>query len=169
MEFFPKHWGDLASVVGVAVSVVGFGYAIWLGRQAKTAAEQARDAAEAARSRIFWSDAISELTVARLTLVDLIGLQRLDLGEIVWPIVLERYERARLSLVRCELAPGVPEAQRESIITAVGILRSIVGDIETARIDQRQVRLDIVRINRLLAIQIDELERARIAIGRAET
>jgi hypothetical protein len=63
----------------------------------------------------------------------------------------------------------VPEPQREAIIMAVGILRSIVGDIETARIDQNQVQLDIVRINRFLSIQIDELERARIAIERAET
>jgi hypothetical protein len=162
VEFLAKHWGDLAGVLGLALT-------IWFAFQAKTAAEQARDAAEAARSRLFSLDTVSELTAARLTLVDIIGLQRLDLGEVVWPIVLERYERARLSLVRCELAPGVPEAQREAIITAVGILRSIVGDIETARIDQNEVQLDIVRINRFLSIQIDELERARIAIQRAET
>jgi hypothetical protein len=161
LDFFAKHWGDLAGALGLA-------YTIWLAWKAKTAAEQARDAAEAARSRIFSLDTISDLTAARLTLLDIIGLQRLDLGEVVWPIVLERYERARLSLVRCELAPGVPEAQREAIITAVGILRSIVGDIETARIDQNQVQLDIVRINRFPSIQIDELERARIAIERAE-
>jgi hypothetical protein len=162
LDFLAKHWGDLAGVLGLALT-------IWFAFQAKTAAEQARDAAEAARGRIFSLDAISELTAARLTLVDIIGLQRLDLGEIVWPIVLERYERARLSLVRCDLAPGVPEAQREAIIMAVGILRSIVGDIETARIDQSQGQLDIVRINRFLSIQVDELERARIAIERAET
>jgi hypothetical protein len=161
LDFFAKHWGDLAGALGLA-------YTIWLAWKAKTAAEQARDAAEAAKSRIFSLDTISDLTAARLTLLDIIGLQRLDLGEVVWPIVLERYERARLSLVRCELAPGVPEAQREAIITAVGILRSIVGDIETARIDQNQVQLDIVRINRFPSIQIDDLERARIAIERAE-
>ena len=42
MEFFYKHWGDLASVFGVVVSFVGFWYAIWVARQAKSAAEQAR-------------------------------------------------------------------------------------------------------------------------------
>ena len=162
MDFFAKHWGDLASIVGLA-------FAIYLAYQAKHAAEQARDAARAARDRIFSLDAISELTAARLTLADIIGLQRLDLGEVLWPVLLERYERARLSLVRCEQAPGVPQAQRESIITAVGMLRSIVGDIETARIDPDQVKLDVVRINRFLSTQIDELERARIATERAET
>jgi hypothetical protein len=161
LDFFAKHWGDLASIAGLA-------YAIYLAYWARTAAEQARDAAREARDRIFSLDVASELTAARLTLTDIIGLQRLELGEILWPMVLDRYERARLSLVRCEGAHGVPEAQRESIITAVGLLRSIVEDIETARIDPDQVQLDIVRINRFLSGQIDELERARIAIERVE-
>jgi hypothetical protein len=62
----------------------------------------------------------------------------------------------------------VPEAQRGSIITAVGLLRSVVEDIETARVDPDQMQLDMVRINHFLSGQIDELERARIAKERAE-
>jgi hypothetical protein len=77
LVFFAKHWGDLASVVGVAVSVIGFWYAIWLARQARSAAEQARDAAEAALKRIFSLDTVSELSAARMTLGEIIRLQRL--------------------------------------------------------------------------------------------
>lgn len=168
MDFFAKHWGDLASVVGVAVSVIGFWYAIWLARQARTAAEQARDAAEAARDRIFSLDTISELTAARLTLGEIIRLQRLDVWEIAWETVLERYASARLSLVRCEQGRGVPEGQRKSIITAIALLSIMVVDIETARIDKDPGQLDTVRFNHSLSTQIDELERARIAIERAE-
>jgi hypothetical protein len=40
-------------------------------------------------------------------------------------------------------------------------------EIETSLIDQTQRELDIVRVNRYLSAQIDELERARIAIERA--
>ena len=148
--------------------MLGFAVTIWFAFQAKSAAEQARDAARAARDRIFSLDVVGELTAARLTLTDIIGLQRLELGEVLWPMVLDRYERARRSLVRCEQASGVPAAQRGSIITAVGLLRSIVRDIETARLDPDQMKLDIVRINHFLSGQIDELERARIAIQRAE-
>jgi len=161
LDFFAKHWGDLAGVLGLAVT-------IWFAFQAKTAAVQVRDAAKEARDRIFSLDVVSELTAARLTLTGIIGRQRLELGEILWPTVLDRYERARLSLVRCERAQGVPEAQRGSIVTAVGLLRSMVEDIEMARIDPDQVQLDIVRINRFLSGQIDEIERARIAIERVE-
>jgi hypothetical protein len=139
-----------------------------LAYQAKSTAEQARDAAKAAKDRVFSLDVVSELTAARLTLTDIIALQRLELPQVLWPIVLDRYERARLSLVRCEQAPAVPEAQRGSIITAIGLLRSIVEDIETARVDPDQMQLDMVRINHFLSGQIDELERARIAKERAE-
>ena len=56
-----------------------------------------------------------------------------------------------------------------SIIKAIARLRVMVVEIETALIDQEQEHLDIVRLNRFLSAQIDELERARIAIERAET
>jgi hypothetical protein len=44
----------------------------------------------------------------------------------------------------------------------------MVVDIETARIDKDPGQLDTVRFNHSLSTQIDELERARIAIERAE-
>jgi hypothetical protein len=122
LEFLAKHWGDLASVVGVAVSVVGFAYAIWLARQARTAAEQARDAARAATERVFSLDTISELTAAKMALSEIIGFQRLNVWEIAWDVVLERYASARISLVRCEQALGVLEGQRQSIRAAIALL-----------------------------------------------
>ncbi len=169
MDFFTKHWGDLASALGLAVSIVGFWYAIHLARQARNAAEQARDAAEAARGRIFLLDTISELTTARLTLSEIIRVQQLNVWEIAWSIVLDRYAAARLSLVRCEQGLGVPEQQRQSIREAIALLSIMVVDIDTARIDEDPSALDTVRFNQSLANQIDELERARIAIERAQT
>jgi hypothetical protein len=77
LNFFAKHWRNLASVVGVAVSVIGFWFAIWLARQAKSAAEQARDAAGSARDRIFSLDTIKELTTAKMALNEIVRLQRL--------------------------------------------------------------------------------------------
>jgi hypothetical protein len=94
LDFLAEHWGDLASIVGLAL-------AIYLARQAKNAAEQARDAARAARDRIFSLDAISELTAAKMALNEIIRLQRLNARSVPWDIVLERYSSARDSLVRC--------------------------------------------------------------------
>jgi hypothetical protein len=168
LDLFAKHWGDLASVVGLAVSVFGFVYAISMARQARVAAEQARDAAQAARDRIFSLNTISELIAARMALSEIIRFQRLNVWNISWDIVLERYESARISLVRCEQGHGVPEAQRKSSRTAVALLSIMVVDIDTARIDRDPGRLDTVIFNRRLSTQIEELEKARIAIEKAE-
>jgi hypothetical protein len=160
LDFFARHWGDLAGVLGLALT-------IWFAFQAKTAAEHARDAANAARGRIFSLDTIKELTTAKMALNEIIRLQRLNARNVPWDIVLERYESARSSLVRCEHGLGVPEAQRNSITTAIALLRIIIVDIEAARIDEDPSRLDTVRLNHTLSTQIDELERARIAIEKA--
>jgi hypothetical protein len=47
------------------------------------------------------------------------------------------------------------------------LLRIMVVDIDTARIDADPDLLDTARFNHDLSTQIDELERARIAITRA--
>lgn len=162
MDLFAKHWGDLASVVGLAVT-------IWFAYLAKSAAEQARDAAEAARDRIFSLDTIKDLTAAKMALNEIIRLQRLDAWNVPWDIVLERYGSSRDSLVRCAESLGVPDAQRQSIGEAIALLSIIVVAIERARVEEDPGRLDTVRFNRSLSTLIDELERARIAIERAET
>jgi hypothetical protein len=108
LDFFARHWGDLAGVLGLAVT-------IWFAYQAKSAAEQARDAARAAKDRIFSLDTIQDLTAAMMALNEIIRLQRLNARNVPWDIVLERYGSSRNSLVRCAASLGVPDAQRQSI------------------------------------------------------
>jgi hypothetical protein len=162
LDFFARHWGDLAGVLGLALT-------IWFAFQAKTAAEQARDAANAARGRIFSLDTIKELTTAKMALNEIIRLQRLNARDVPWDIVLERYGSARDSLIRCAEGLGVPDAQRQSIGEAIALLGIMVVDIERACIEEDPGRLDTARFNHSLATRIDDLERARIAIERAET
>lgn len=148
--------------------MLGLALTILFAFQAKTAAEQARDAAEAARSRIFSLDAIKELTTAKMALNEIIRLQRLNTRNVPWDIVLERYGSARDSLVRCAEGLGVPEAQRQSIGEAIAVLGIMVMDIEQACIEEDAGRLNTVRFNHSLLTQMDDLEKARIAIERAE-
>jgi hypothetical protein len=103
-----------------------------------------------------------------MALSEIIRLQRLNVWEVAWDVVLERYASARISLVRCEQGLGVPEGQRQSIRVAIALLGVMVVDIDTARIDEDPDRLDTVRFNHKLSTQIEELERARIAIEKAE-
>lgn len=57
MDFLTKHWGDLASVPGFALT-------IWFAWSAKTAAEQARAAANEVRDKISRFDTVAELSAA---------------------------------------------------------------------------------------------------------
>ena len=52
LSYLKDHYGDLASVVGLLVTFVGFFVTIWNVRKTKQAAEEARQAAREAVSRI---------------------------------------------------------------------------------------------------------------------
>lgn len=168
MGFLTDYQRDLFNIVGLLIGVLGLGYTIYLAKGAKTAAEQAREAAEEARDRIFLFDTISELTAARSNLGEIIRLQQLNVWEIAWGTVLDRYATARLGLVRCEQGLRVPEPQRKSFREAIARLSIMMVEIDAARIGGDPGALDTVRFNEHLAAQIDELERARIAIERAQ-
>jgi hypothetical protein len=162
LDFVARHWGDLASLLGLALT-------IWFAYCAKRASEQARDAATAARDRIFSLDALKELTTAKMALSEIVRLQRLGGANAPWDIVLERYGTVRESFVRCANVAGIPETQRRAIGEAIVLLGIMVEDIERALAAADAGRLDIPRVNRILLEQMDDLERARIAIERAET
>lgn len=76
MEFLSEHWGDIASVIGLALTV-------WLAARAKTAAEQARDAAEQVRDQMTALDSLSEISAAIALLDELKNLQRLRVWDLL--------------------------------------------------------------------------------------
>jgi hypothetical protein len=115
MDFLKKHWGDLASVLGFALT-------IWFAWSAKTAAEQAREAANEVRDQISRFDTMAELSAAITIVEEIIRLQRTQAWEIVWDIVLDRHAMLRAHLVRSQ-AGIESEALRASVRDAVGHFR----------------------------------------------
>ncbi len=59
-----KHVNDRSVVLGLAVSLIGFGITIWQIRQTKTVAKAAKDAAEEAKSKFIKTIAITDLSRA---------------------------------------------------------------------------------------------------------
>jgi hypothetical protein len=167
VEFFSKLWGDLSSVIGLVVSVVGLALTIWYARAAKIAAEEARDAAREARDRVLTLDAIGELSSAITIIQEIMRLQRTQAWDIVWDIVLDRYEVLRAHLVRSEAAAGLDGNHRASIRTAMGQFRKIVEDIEDAQTDQQRGQLNVAVFNRIIADEASTLERIKIALKKA--
>jgi hypothetical protein len=63
-DFLATHWGDLASLAGLALT-------IWAVLRAKKAAEQARDAAQQVKERIARLDTVSAVSAAITTLEEI--------------------------------------------------------------------------------------------------
>ena len=159
MDFIEKHWGDLASVLGFALT-------IWFAWRAKTAAEQARDAADEVRDQISRFDTVAELSAAITIIEEIMRLQRTQAWETVWDIILDRHSILRGHLVRSQ-AGIANEFQRASIRDAVGHFRIMVAEIERARTEPAQSKLDTVAFNQRLSDQIEMLEKVRIDVKKA--
>ena len=61
-----NHVGDLASIAGVAISVIGFLATLWNVRRSKSAAERAELAASEARSAMRGYQTVSDRPLLRL-------------------------------------------------------------------------------------------------------
>jgi hypothetical protein len=159
MDFIKKHWGDLASVLGFALT-------IWFAWRATTAAEQARDAANEVRDQISRFDTIAELSAAITIIEEIMRLQRTQAWEIVWDIVLDRYAALQSHLSRSREGTGLTETHRTAIQTAIARFRIMVEGIEKARTEQEQAQLVTAVLNRKASEQAGVLESIRMAIKK---
>ena len=64
VEFLINHWGDLASVFGVAVSLIGFMYTLKQVARSKEAAQRAEQASLSTRAKILMADTVMDLSSA---------------------------------------------------------------------------------------------------------
>jgi hypothetical protein len=155
VNFIERHWGDIASVLGFALT-------IWFAWQAKTAAEQARQAANEVRDQISRFDTIAELSAAITIIEEIMRWQRRQ----DWDIVLDRHSILRGHLVRGQ-AGIESEALQSAVRTAISHFRIMVWDIDRARTEPQQSKLDIAALNQRLSDQIEVLEKVRIDVKKA--
>ena len=107
MNFIEKHWGDVASVLGFALT-------IWFAWQAKTAAEQARDAADEVRDRLSTFDTIARAVGGDYDYRrDHAPATDAGVGGCL-DIVLERHSALRQHLVRSQ--PGIRSEREKRFI-----------------------------------------------------
>lgn len=137
--------------------------------QAKNAAEQARDAAVRASDRIFTLDAIGELSSAITVLQEIMRLQRTQAWDVLWDVVLDRYEILILHLARSHEGVGLTETHRTSVRAAIGQFRMMARDIEGARTGEQRSEINTARLNRSISEQAVVLEQIKIAMKKAGT
>ncbi len=104
LQEWAAPWGDLTSVVGLLLSLVGFAVTIVQVRRAKSAAEQARQAA------------IADLSSAMAVMDEIKRLQRNG----IWPLLPDRYSELRRRLIAIRQSHAqLTEEQRESLSVTI--------------------------------------------------
>jgi hypothetical protein len=87
--------GDIASIVGLLIAMIGFAVTIRNVRASKAAALRAEEAANQARSAIRFFDVVAEISTAIAAMEEIRRLHR----DAAWPILPDRYNALRKSLV----------------------------------------------------------------------
>jgi uncharacterized protein (UPF0333 family) len=165
-DFLTRHWGDVASVLGLAVSLVGFSVTIVATRRSKRAAIQAKEAAEEARDKIRSFDLVSELTEAIAAMEE---IKRLLRSGASGPVP-DRCAVLKKLLIGIRSAPDrVTPGQKDILTASIQQFSTLEKKVDQA-IERGQPISGISRMNQTVSGQIDTLtellETIRQSIGK---
>jgi GTP1/Obg family GTP-binding protein len=146
------HLGDLASVAGVIISVVGFVVTVINVWRSKSAAERAENAANEARRVIRAYQTISDFAAAISLMEEIKVLHRSPQID----MLLDRYSSLRKTLIGVNrISSSLGDDASSKIQNAIATLASMEDLLEETKATGQQP--DFARLNRLLARDIDTL------------
>ena len=163
MEFLVAHWGNLASVIGVIVSVGGLAWAVVEARGARSAAQSAEQAALETKDNIGRHLLAIDLERA----INLIQRLKLLHSTGRWEAALEQYQalRAMLSDIIARY-PNDESELSERLISARYLIQEIEGYVE-AQNNRDFENEDVARLNQQLNKVQSDLEdmASRMGLG----
>lgn len=157
---FCDSWGNVASVLGLFVSLVGFWFAIKGITTAKRAAQQAEAAAKQAKDRVLSQGTLAHFSSAIAVMEEIIRLQRKK----EWENALDRHSELRRLLV--ELKDGGVGITPEQAITIQGSIeqfKTIEGQIEK-KVSADKPEPNAARINGIVKDQITKVQGIAITL-----
>jgi hypothetical protein len=145
--------GDLASILGLVVSIIGFVITIYNVRRSRTAAQAAETAAREMRAKLSTQDSIVAITTAITAMNEVRRLHR----DGAWTLLPDRYTVLRQSLIaiRSGAVPLSPD-QLRLLQAAIQQFASIERQVDQAIVDPDTV-LDRVKLNQIVSKQSDRL------------
>ena len=143
---------DMASIVGLFVTIGGFTIALWQIQKSKSAAQQAREVAESVRAQILQMNTVQDINAAIKAFEDIRRLHR----QKVWEALPDRYTSLKQLLISIKgRTPNLSNTQKAQIQGAVQHISNIEAQVEIAigGNDEPEVH----RINEIVSKQIDRL------------
>lgn len=154
LRAIPQGWGDLASIVGLAVAMLGFGFTLRGVFRARTAAQAAAQEASKARQTLTQYHAIGDLSGVVVAIEDIKRHHRNQ----AWQIVPDRYStlRSRLVEVRASCASWMDVDDNATIQSAIQHLRGMEQTVDRILEDKAEPP-SAARLNSILSEQMDKL------------
>ena len=148
-----QHWGDVASVAALVVTIVGFVVTIWNVVRSRGAAEKAEEAARRARDTMQHFDTIAEVSGAVVTMEEIKGLHRNK----EWHVALYKYDQLIKKLIAIrESDLPLPDDHRASMTGAIVQLRGICKKLERC-VEGPSPPPNVAKLNDILSNQADTL------------
>lgn len=121
-----NHYGDIASVVGLVVSMLGFSFTLWQVRKSRTAAERAQMIAHEAIDRVSSRLLFTQIATA----VRLVQEVRSFCRASDWPRAVDRCEQLGIVLAGVVDDAKLKGEERAAVSSAMDYLSLIVRHIE---------------------------------------
>jgi len=145
--------GDIASMVGVLIALIGFGITIRNVRKSREAAGRAEIAANMALERVRYVDTVQNLSKA-ISIIE--EIQRLNRAK-EWKILLDRHLVFRGILTEIRgIATELGDDHRAFIQDGITQSNSMSNRIEIA-LDEDTEPTSVPRMNRILSKQVENL------------
>lgn len=152
--------GDFASIIGVLISLIGFGVTIYNVVRSKTAAEKAEHAAQKTREDINRINVVMEFASAISAMEEIKRLQRRE----AWELLPERYSSLRTLLISIKTAAaGLTNSQKSSIQSSIQHLTNLESQVEQ-KLAKGADSLNAPDLNLVLSKQLNKLNELMVII-----
>jgi len=146
--------GDIASIVGLLLTVFGFTFTLIIAFKAKTAATQAREAAFKIRDDMILLNTTAGISAAIAIMDEIKRLHRLK----QWVLLPDRYSEARKILISVRgMNPSISRRAHKGLQSSITILANLEDDIEK-RIAQKTLDADVTIFNKGIRKHVDVLQ-----------
>lgn len=162
LQSWATSWGDLASIIGTALTLIGFILTIAGVWRSKSAADGARRAAETTRASLAQYDAVADLSAATALMDEIKRLQRLG----AWPVLPDRYAELRRRLVALKSSSAqLTDPQRQVFQGTVEKFKDLERRVERSVATGAAPR-NPAKLNEIVSSQIDEVHAVLLAVQR---
>lgn len=144
--------GNIASVFGVIISLIGFAWTIVGVWKSKNAAQAAEEAVKLVREDVHRISVVTELSKAISTMGEIKRLHR----QKAWNILPDRYSVVRGALINIKTVSQDLSSQHEAFLQSSIVHFSDMENLVETNLKKKD-QLDIPRLNRIVTKQADNL------------